>query len=92
MAGTSEPRQGDYLVRTSYYDYMIHLQDDLLHTGYDWRANLFQKSTSTYLLAEPKRAGIINQFQTMMVYLIDRVSMIKKSFNYTVDKNYKYLN
>lgn len=95
MAGTNKtgvPRSGDYLTRTSYYEYMIHLQDNLLHTGYDWRNNLFTQSTSKYLLSEPKRAGFIAQYQKLLVYVIDRISIIKKSFNYTVDKNYKYLN
>lgn len=88
----AEPREGKYLTRESYYQYMIHVQDDLKNTGYDWRNNLFKKSVSTYLLSDPKREGILNQIQKMMVYMIDRVSMIKKAMNYTVDKNYKYLN
>ena len=87
-----EPREGKYLTRESYYQYMIHIQDDLKNTGYDWRNNLFNKSLSTYLLSDPKREGIVNQIQKMMVYMIDRVSQIKKAMNYTVDKNYKYLN
>jgi hypothetical protein len=85
-------REGKYLTRESYYQYMIHIQDDLKNTGYDWRNNLFNRSLSTYLLADPKRSRIMTQIQKMMVYMIDRVSMIKKSMNYTVDKNYKYLN
>ena len=88
----ADPREGKYLTRVSYYQHMIHIQDDLKNTGYDWRNNLFNKSLSTYLLADPKRQGILNQIQKMMVYMIDRVSMIKKAMNYTVDKNYKYLN
>ena len=88
----ADPREGKYLTRESYYQYMIHIQDDLKNTGYDWRNNLFGKSLSTYLLSDPKRKGILNQIQKMMVYMIDRVSMIKKAMNYTVDKNYKYLN
>lgn len=86
------PREGKYLTRESYYQYMIHIQDDLKNTGYDWRNNLFNRSLSTYLLSDPKRSRIMTQIQKMMVYMIDRVSMIKKAMNYTVDKNYKYLN
>ena len=88
----ADPREGNYLTRTSYYQYMTHIQDDLKHTGYDWRTNLFQKSVSAYLLSDDKRSDIMGQIQKMMVYMIDRVSMIKKTMNYTVDKNYKYLN
>ena len=88
----AEPRQGNYLTRVSYYQYITHIQDDLKNTGYDWRKNLFNKSLSTYLLSDSKRSDIMGQIQRMMVYMIDRVSMIKKTMNYTVDKNYKYLN
>ena len=88
----AEPRQGNYLTRVSYYQYMTHIQDDLKNIGYDWRKNLFNKSLSTYLLSDSKRSDIMGQIQRMMVYMIDRVSMIKKTMNYTVDKNYKYLN
>lgn len=88
----ADPREGKYLTRESYYQYMIHIQDDLKNTGYDWRTKLFQKSLSTYVLSDSKRAGILGELQKMLVFMIDRVSMIKKSMNYTVDKNYKYLN
>jgi hypothetical protein len=88
----ADPRKGRYLVRQSYYQYMIHLQDNLKYTGYDWRTNLFNKSVSSYLLSDKKRENFINQMKILMVYMIDRVSLIKKAMNYTVDKNYKYLN
>lgn len=87
-----DPREGRYLIRESYYEYMTHIQDDLKHTGYDWRSNLFKKSLSSYLLAEKNRSSILAQFQKMIIFLIDKVSMIKKSMNYTVSKHYKYLN
>jgi hypothetical protein len=88
----TEIRKGKYLIRESYYQYMIHLQDDLKNTGFDWRNNLMQKSVSQYLLADPKRNEIIGQIQTLLIFLIDKISNIKKAVNYTVDKNYKYLN
>jgi hypothetical protein len=88
----ADPRQGKYLVRESYYQYMTHLQDNLLNTGYDWRSNLFSKSVSTYIISDPKRNNIVGQFQKLMVYMISQVSNIKKAVNYTVNKNYKYLN
>lgn len=87
-----EPRKGSYLTRESYYQYMIHLQDDIKNTGYDWRANLFDKTLSRYILSDTKRSLILGEIQKLMVYTIDKVSMIKKAMNYTVDKKYKYLN
>jgi hypothetical protein len=88
----TEQKQGKYLTRESYYDIMIHSQDELKNTGYNWRTNLFDKSFSGYLLNDSKRSQILGQFKTLMVYMIDQVSAIKKAINYTVDKKYKYLN
>lgn len=88
----TEPRKGNYLIRESYYQYMIHMQDDIKNIGYDWRNNLFNKSISNYILSDTKRSLILGEIQKLMIFAIDKVSMIKKSMNYTVDKNYKYLN
>ena len=71
---------------------MIHMQDDIKNIGYDWRNNLFNKSISNYILSDTKRSLILGEIQKLMIFAIDKVSMIKKSMNYTVDKNYKYLN
>lgn len=85
-------RKGKHLVRESYYEFMIHIQDDIKNTGYDWRSNLFNKSISKYILSDILREDLINQFQKKMLFIIDKISMIKKSVNYTVSKHYKYLN
>jgi hypothetical protein len=87
-----EPRKGSYLTRESYYQYMIHVQDDIKNTGFDWRGQLFDKSISRYILSDTKRSLILGEIQKLLVYTIDKVSMIKKAMNYTVDKKYKYLN
>jgi len=86
------PRQGAYLTRQSYYQYTYHQFDDLKNTGYDWRNNSIKRSVSFYLLNDPKREAIIGEFQKFITYIMDYASNIKKAFNYTVDKNYKYLN
>jgi len=87
-----EPRKGAYLTRPSYYQYAYHQFDDLKNIGYDWRNNSIKRSVSTYLLNDPKREIIITKFQTFIAYMMDYASNIKKAFNYTVNKNYKYLN
>jgi len=85
-------RKGRYLTRVSYYEIMLHQNDDLKNTGFDWRNNLVKNSVSGYLLSDPKRESIIEKFQDLLVYIMDYASNIKKAFNYTVSKNYKYLN
>jgi hypothetical protein len=82
---------GRHLTRQSYYKVMIHQQDDLKNTGYDWRSNLMENNLSGYIMSDEDRADNVNQFGKLMVDIIDKVSYIKKEFNYTVDKDYKYL-
>lgn len=87
-----EIRKGQYLTRESYYDAMYHQFDDIKNTGFDWRKNAFSRTLSSYLLSDSKRVAIVSRFQIFLVYIMDRASGIKKAFNYTADKNYKYLN
>ena len=87
-----EPRKGNYLTRESYYDAMYHQFDDLKNTGYDWRNNSITNSVSSYLISDSKRITIIERYQIFIAYIMDYASQIKKTFYYTADKNYKYLN
>jgi metal-responsive CopG/Arc/MetJ family transcriptional regulator len=88
----NEPRKGQYLIRPSYYDAMYHQFDDLKNTGYDWRNNIIKRSVSSYILSDSKREAIIIRMQSLIVYIMDYASNIKKAFNYAADKNYKHLN
>lgn len=88
----TEPRYGRYLTRESYRNATFHQFDKLENNGYDWRTNSLKKSLSTYFLRDSKRIEIIEYFQIIIAYILDYVSNIKKSINYTVDKNYKHLN
>jgi len=88
----SEPRQGRYLTRESYRAATEHQFDELLNNGYDWRENSMKRSLSGYILSDSKRRDIIGRMQIIVAYILDRVSDIKKSINYTVGPKYKYLN
>ena len=88
----NEPRKGLYLTRKSYYDAMYHQFDELKNTGYDWRKNSIKRSVSSYIISDSKRLTIIEKFQDYITYIMDYASNIKKAFNYTADKKYKYLN
>ena len=92
MANSTDPRKGVYLTRQSYYDIMYHQFDDLKNTGYNWRKNSIKRSVSAYILSDSKREIIIERFQEFVTYIMDYASNIKKAFNYTADRNYKYLN
>jgi len=86
---TKEPRPGKYLTRKSYRQDLYHAFDDLKNNGFEWRSNSMKKSLSGYLLSDSKRRDIVDQMQLFIEYIMDYASQIKKSINYTVDKNYK---
>ena len=88
----SEPRPGRYLTRESYRASAEHQFDELLNSGYNWRENSMKRSLSGYILSDSKRRDIIERMQIIVAYILNRVSDIKKSINYTVDPKYKYLN
>ena len=80
---------GPHLGRHSYYNWMIHQQDNLLNQGFDYETRLFEKTLSNYMLVDPRKEYTFLQFQKLLVYVINTVGNIKKAFNYTVPKNYK---
>ena len=88
----NEPRPGSYLTRQSYREATYHQFDELKNIGYDWRTNVFSRTISPYILSDSKRKDLIEEMRKIVVYIMDYASKIKKTFNYTVDKNYKYLN
>lgn len=82
-------KMGAYLVRNSFYQVMIHQQDEIKNGGFNWRPNLMIKTLSAYLLSNDGVAQMVEQYRKLLVYMVDRVQDIKKAVNYTVDKHYK---
>jgi hypothetical protein len=86
------PRMGNYLTRENYRSAMYHQQDNLKNRGYDWRPVILKRNLSTYLLADNKRREFIEQLQLFLVYLMDQASLIKKQYNFLMDKDTKDYN
>jgi hypothetical protein len=84
-------KMGAYLLRESFYEKMIHQQDDLKNIGFDWRPNLMKKSLSSYLLSNGDVSMIVDRFNSLLVDIVNRIQDIRKFVNYTVSKNYKYI-
>lgn len=85
----SNQKPGPHLDRPSYYNFMIHQQDNTKNTGFDYTNVLLEKTMSSYMFVDVRKEFMFKQFQTMLVFLINSIGSIKKSINYTVDKNYK---
>ncbi len=83
------PKPGPHLGRPSYYNWMIHQQDKFKNTGYDYEKNMVDKILSNYMLVDPRKEYTFKRFADMLVFLINSIGSIKKSYNYTVDRNFK---
>ena len=64
----------------------------LKNTGFNYEGKIFEKTMSPLLFADPTRKSILNEYEKMIFFLIEKVKIIKTFYNYTVDKDYKNLN
>ena len=81
---------GRYIVRESFHQVLIHQYDDIKNVGFDWRPNLMKKTLSAYLLSNENVFAAVEQYTTLLSYIVERIQDIRKFVNYTVPKNYKY--
>ena len=86
----SKPREGRYLTRPSYREATLHQFDKLDNIGFNWREKSLEKTLSRYWLNDRKRREILEPYRVFIEYIMDYASQIRKSFNYTVDKNFKH--
>lgn len=64
----------------------------LKNTGFDYKGKIFERTMSPYLFADDKRKDILNEFEKLIFFLVEKVKSIKTFYNYTVDKNYTNIN
>jgi len=83
------PKMGEYLTRENFRKAMYHQHDNIKNRGYNWRPVIMKKNLSTYLLADSKRQEFVEQLQTFLVYIMDQASLIRKQFNFLMDKDTK---
>ena len=67
-----------YMLRTSYYFQGRHLQDNIKNLGADYRGKVFKKITSPELWSNPMQWSMIQNLETLMLYVFDYAKLIKK--------------
>lgn len=77
-----------YANRKSYYDIAEHIRDDVKNYGFDFHGNLFRKSVSGLFFEDVKKERILNLYDILLSYIIDKIKLIKIFRNYTLDKNH----
>lgn len=76
----------------SLYNKAYSRLDKLKNRGFDYEGKIFQRSMSPLLFADPTRKGILDQYEKLVFFMVEKVKYIKVFYNYTVSKNYKKLN
>jgi len=79
-------------MKESLYDLANTRMTRLKNTGFDYEGKIFEKTMSPYIFADPKRRDILQKYETLVFFLVQKVKMIKSFYNYTVPKDYKHVN
>jgi hypothetical protein len=79
-------------MKKSLYDFANNRKTYLQNTGFDYEGKIFNRTLSPYIMEDEKRADILHKYEEMIYFLIEKVKLIKTFYNYTVPKDYKYLN
>ena len=61
--------------------------NDNAYTGFDYKEQIFPRTLSNLIYANPQKIPILDKFQRVVFALIETVKEIKNYFNYTVPFN-----
>ena len=84
--------KGRHLTRPSYFEAAENRINEGQQLGFDYRDKLYERSVSPLILADKKRNSIVSKMNELMVFLVDSVKNIKKTFNYATPRNSRHIN
>jgi len=70
-----------YKIRPSYYIQALHLSDSYSNLGYNYRGKILRKMTSAEIWANPIQWNLYDRLESIIVFLIEQVKYIKKTFS-----------
>lgn len=76
----------------SLYKFAYSRKNRLKNRGFDYKGKIFERSMSPLLFNDDTRAGILNEYEKIIYFLVEKVKLIKTFYNYTVDKDYSEIN
>lgn len=88
MSGNELDVNNKYIEKKSHEWYINHRNDLIRNKGFEYRGNILKRSLSGAMFIETKRKGLLEQLEKVLVYLVDSIKHIKKSYNYTLEKDY----
>lgn len=79
-------------LKQSLYEVTETSRDDIKNTGFSYEGKIFEKTMSSFLFREEKRAAILAELEKVVFYLIESVKDIKLAFDYRKRKGYRKFN
>jgi DNA modification methylase len=76
-----------HTIRASYTYRGLHINDYFINAGYNYRGNILRKTTSPELWANPIQASMYKYLESLIIFLIEHVKEIKRSYSIAHDKN-----
>jgi hypothetical protein len=76
----------------TFWENVVHRNDDIKHVGYDFRGNIFRKTLSNIFFNDRKRMAILLNMDDVYSYLVDHIKYIKKSAAWVFPKQYRDFN
>lgn len=79
-------------MKDSLYEVSRTRMTRLKNLGFDYKGKIFEKTMSPYIFLDPTRRDILQSYEKMIFFLVEKVKMIKTFYNYTVPKDYTKIN
>ncbi len=79
-------------LKQSLYEVTENSRNDIKNKGFDYHGKLFEKTMSSLLFREEKRANILAVIEEVFYEMIQRVKQIKIHFDYAKKKNFRDFN
>lgn len=79
-------------MKNSLYDTANSRIEKINNIGFNYKGKIFRKTLSSYIFMDPKRAVILDQFESWVYFLVEKVKLIRTYYNYTVPKDYTKIN
>lgn len=76
----------------SFYSIQDSLRNNLKQQGYNYRETLISNSVSPYLLRNLKISNFLKYLNDICLEYVETVKKIRVYYNFTVDKDTRYIN
>lgn len=78
--------------RLSVFDRIKMRKNDIKHVGFDYRGRILLKTLSGHMFDEVKRRNILAHIEKVLVFLVESVKEIKKTYSWVHSKKYRDFN